>query len=119
MTLDTRNATMPMFLRRTLVPVSVAGLAGVLLTFVLGFEVPNTALAVLSAAMVLAAPFAVLLHLMVTTSLSPEEKRAWWNDFGSPEIWSAMSEYLSSGDLTAAAQRRALDAEERRVVRKT
>jgi hypothetical protein len=30
-----------------------------------------------------------------------------------------MSEYLSSGDLTAAAQRRALDAEERRVVRKT
>ncbi len=119
MTLDTRNASMPMFLRRTLVPVSVAGLAGVLLTFVLGFEEPNTALAVLSAAMVLAAPIAVLLHLALTASLSPAEKRVWWNDFASAEIWSAMSEYLSSGDLIAAAQRRALDAEERRVVRKT
>src|SRR5262245_24433691 len=107
MTRENRAAQMPVGLRRALVPLSLVGMCGVLLTFWLGFEEPDVWLATLSAAMVLAAPLAVVLHLTFTRTLSPADRRVWWNDLASGEVWSALSEYLSSPNLTASAQRRA------------
>ena len=107
---ENRTAQMPVGLKRTLVALSLVGMSGVLLTFWFGFEEPNVWLAALSATMVMAAPIAVVLHLAFTRTLSPSERRAWWNDLASGEVWSALSEYLSSANLSASAQRRAVDA---------
>ena len=110
MTLENRTAQIPVGLRRTLVPLSLVGMSGVLLTFWFGFEEPNVWLAALSAAMLMAAPLAVVLHLACTRTLSPAERRVWWHDLASGEVWSALSEYLSSANLSASAQRRAIAA---------
>ena len=107
---ENRTAQIPVGLRRALVPLSLVGMCGVLLTFWFGFEEPNVWLAALSATMVMAAPLAVLLHLTFTRTLSPGDRRVWWNELASGEVWSALSEYLSSANLSASAQRRAMAA---------
>ena len=109
MTRENRAAQIPVGLRRALVPLSLVGMAGALLTFWFGFEEPNVWLT-LSAAMVMAAPLAVVLHLTFSRTLSPGDRRVWWNELASGEVWSALSEYLSSANLRASAQRRAMDA---------
>jgi len=114
MTLENRTAQVPAVVRRTILSLSVVGLSGVFLTFWFGFEEPNVWLATLSAAMLIAAPLAVILHLTFTRTLSPEERRIWWNDFTGADVWSALSEYLSSADLSATAQRRAAETAARR-----
>jgi hypothetical protein len=106
---------MPAGLRRTVPPLSIVGLSGVFLTFWFGFEEPNVWLAVLSVAMLLTAPLAAILHLTFTRTLSAADRRIWWNDFTGADMWSALSEYLSSTDLSATAQRRAADAAARRL----
>jgi hypothetical protein len=114
MTVATPHAQIPRGVRYALIPLGVIGLAGLLLTFWLGFEESNSWLLWLSAPLVLAAPLAVVLHLAWTRSLPAEKKRVWWNEFASAEIWSALSEYLSSSDLSAGAERRAREAQMRR-----
>jgi len=51
-----------------------------------------------------------VVHLWITRTLTAESKRVWWNEFGSAQVWSALSEYLSSSDLAAGAARRALES---------
>ena len=93
---------------------TVAGIAGFVMTAMLGFEEPNTSMLLVSGAMTLAAPIAALVHLSVTRGLTHDEKRTWLNEFGSAEVWSALSEYLSSTNLSESAKRRAQDALARR-----
>ena len=100
MTVPSSHAQMPRGVRYALMPLGVIGLAGLLLW--------------LSAPLVLAAPLAVLFHLACTRTLSAEKKRVWWNELASAEMWSALSEYLSSPDLSAGAERRAMEAQMRR-----
>ena len=114
MTEESRTTQMPVRVRRMILALSMLGLCGVFLTFWFGFEEPNVWLAGVSAAMLIAAPLAVILHLTFTRTLSPEDRRIWWNDFTGADVWSALSEYLSSADLSATAQRRAADAAARR-----
>ena len=114
MTVPSSHAQMPRGVRYALMPLGVIGLAGLLLTFWLGFEESNSVLLWLSAPLVLAAPLAVLLHLACTRTLSAEKKRVWWNELAGAEMWSALSEYLSSADLSAGAERRAMEAQMRR-----
>jgi hypothetical protein len=113
------HAQIPRGVRRGLTALSVVGLAGLLLTFWFGFEEPNSSLLWPSVAMLLAGPMAALVHLTSTRTLTAERKRVWWKEFGSAEIWSAFSEYLSSPDLGASADRRATQAERRRGLRRT
>ena len=91
-----------------LVVLTVVGIAGLVLTTMLAFEEPNMSLLLVSGAMMLAAPIAPLLHLGVTHGLTHDEKRIWLKEFGSQKGWSALSEYLSSPNLSESAKRRAL-----------
>jgi hypothetical protein len=93
---------------------SVLGLAGLVLTLVLGFETPNTALLATSGALTFAAPLAVLWHLAATRTLTTAEKRMWIRELTGAEAWSAISEYMTSPDLRASSRRRAEEAAARR-----
>jgi hypothetical protein len=93
---------------------TVVGIAGFFVTAMLGFEEPNTPMLLVSGAMTLAAPITALMHLSITRWLTHDEKRIWLKEFGSAEIWSALSEYLSSTNLSESANRRAQDALARR-----
>jgi hypothetical protein len=95
---------------------SLLGCAGLVLTVVLGFETPNTALLFTSLPLSFALPLAVLWHFAATDTLTTAEKRMWIRDFTSAGAASAMSEYLKSPDLSASARRRAEDAAVRRTV---
>jgi hypothetical protein len=96
---------------------TVLGFVGLVLTVILGFESPNTALLVTSAALTFAIPFALLWHLARTHTLTTAEKRMWMRDFISADAGSAMWEYMTSPDLRESARRRAEDAATRRTVK--
>jgi hypothetical protein len=100
--------------RGILAVLTVVGIVGFFVTTMLGFEEPNTPMLFVSGAMTLAAPIAALVHLSVTRGLTYDEKRIWLKEFGSAEVWSALSEYLSSTNLSESAKRRAQDALTRR-----
>jgi len=76
---------------------TVIGIVGFMVTMVLGFEEPHTLMLLVAGAMTLAAPITVLVHLRVTRTLTPEEKRIWLKEFRSAEVWSALSEYFVVG----------------------
>ena len=94
---------------------SVLGLAGLLLTLALGFETPNTVLLFVSGPLTFAAPLAALWHLVATRTLTSAEKRVWVRELTGADVFSALSEYMRSPDLSASAQRRAADAAARRL----
>jgi hypothetical protein len=106
--------TVPRGIVGILAVLTVAGIAGFVVTAILGFEEPNTPMLFASGAMMLAAPVVALMHLSVTRGLSHDEKRIWMKEFGSAEVWSALSEYLSSSNLSESAERRARHALARR-----
>jgi hypothetical protein len=84
-----------------------------LLTLLVGFEEPNAILLWTCSAMALAAPAVVVIHLACTETLAVDKKRAWWTSFGGANVFSALSEYLSTPDLAASAERRAIEREQR------
>jgi hypothetical protein len=96
-----------------LVVLTVAGIAGIVVTTMLGFEEPDTPMLLVSGAMMLAAPIGALLHLSVTRGITHDEKRIWLKEFRSARIGSALAEYLSSANLSESARRRAQDASKR------
>jgi hypothetical protein len=98
-------------------PLSLLGLAGLVLTLFLGFETPNTVLLATSGALTFAVPLAVLWHFVATRTLTTAEKRMWIREFTGAEVWSAISEYMTSPDLGTSARRRAADAAARRAVK--
>ena|SRR2546428_6070860 len=110
--------TVPRWITGISEALSLLGLAGLVLTLVLGFETPNTALLATSGPLTFAAPLAVLWHVAATRTLTAAEKRMWIRELTSAEAWSAISEYMTSPDLRASAQRRAEDAAGRRNVKK-
>jgi hypothetical protein len=97
----------PRGLTGVLAVMTLAGIAGFVVTAMLGFEEANTSLLWLSGALALAAPIAALMHLIITRKLTHDEKRIWLREFGGAELWSALSEYLSSTNLSESANRRA------------
>ena len=111
------SPTVPRWISALFVALSLLGLVAILLTVILGFETPNTALLAVSAALIFAAPLAVVWHFAVTRTLTPAEKRIWINALTGADVFSALSEYMRSTDLRASAQRRAADAAARRAAR--
>jgi hypothetical protein len=104
-------ATVPRWVTAISGALSLLGLAGLVLTFVLGFETPNTALLAMSGALAFAAPLAVLCHFAATRTLTTTEKRMWIRELTGAGAWSAISEYMTSADLRASARRRAEEAD--------
>jgi hypothetical protein len=86
---------------------SLLGLVGLALTVALGFETPNTVLLVTSGALIFATPLTLLWHFAATRTLTTSEKRVWIREFTGAEMWSAMSEYMTSPDLRESVRRRA------------
>jgi hypothetical protein len=85
-------------LRGLVVSLLVLGFAGLILTTVLAFEEPNTALLLLSTCLLIVPPAAVFAHLFITRELTPAQRRAWFRRLtGRRALW-AFGEYLSGLD---------------------
>ena len=113
------HARLPWIVTHVVTACSVLGFAGLLLTILLGFEEPNRLLLWISCGLAVAAPIAVLIHLTCTPALTAERKRVWWKAFASGDVFSALSEYLSSPDLGGSADRRAIVSQRRSRLTKT
>jgi hypothetical protein len=112
-----RPPTVPRWVPAISGPLSLLGLAGLVLTGVLGFETPNPALLATSGALTFAAPLAVLWHFAARRALTTAEKRMWIRELTGAEAWSAISECMTSPDLSATARRRTEDAAAKRGVK--
>src|ERR1700732_4341615 len=109
--------TVPHWVTAISVGLGLFGLAGLVLTCVLGFETPNAVLLATSGALTVGAPLAVLWHFAATRTLTTAEKRMWMGAFTGAEAWSALSEYMTSPDLKVSARRRAEHAAVRRAAK--
>src|SRR5688572_32063362 len=90
---------------RVLPAVALFGMVVLALTLVLGFEQPNTALFLLSALLVLAAPSGVLLHLAFNAGLTREEKRTWARALASVHSARALTAYVDGNDRRGTLSR--------------
>ena len=81
---------------------SLLGFVSLVLTLAFGFESPNTALLNLSA-LTFAAPLSALWHLVTTRTLTTAEKRVRATELTGADALRALSEYMKSSDLSAAA----------------
>jgi hypothetical protein len=102
-----RQPTVPRWVAGIFWALSLLGLAGLVLTCLLGFETPNTALLATSVTLMLTALLVVLWHLAETRTLTTEEKRLWIRELTGAASFAALSEYLTSPDLSVSARRRA------------
>lgn len=85
-------------LLRASMVVSVFGIAGLVVTLLIGFETPHNGLLWFSAICLLAPPVGVFIHLTATHDLSRSQKRAWLQALiGKRAPW-AFAEYLCSSD---------------------
>ena len=106
--------TVPRGIRSILAVLTIVGIVGLFVTTMLSFEEPNTPMLFLPGALALAVPITVLVHLGLARGLTDDEKRIWLKEFRSAQVWSALSEYLSSTNLSESAKLRALNALARR-----
>ena len=88
-----------------------------MLTLLLGFETPNTALLLISVALTSATPLTLRWHVTATHTLATDEKRLWMRELSGAEVWSAMSEYMITLNLRESGRRRADNAAHRRAVK--
>ena len=92
-------------LRLTVTVLFVCGIAGLILTALLGFEAPNDTLIGASAGLLCGAVLTVFVHLGVTRTLTRAQKRIWFRHLtGRKAAW-AWSDYVASDDLGATALR--------------
>jgi hypothetical protein len=101
-------------IRGILAVLTMLGIVGLTGVTMLSFEELNTSTLFVSGVLVLIGPIAALMHLSLTHGLTADEKRMWFKEFRSAQVWSALSEYLSSPNLSESAKRRAQDALARR-----
>jgi hypothetical protein len=112
--LKSAEPTIARAIRDVLAVLTLAGIAGLVMALAISFEEANTPMVILSGAMILSAPATALLHVCVTRGLTRNEKQFWLKEFRGPEVWSTLSEYLSSPNLSESARRRAQEAVARR-----
>jgi hypothetical protein len=92
-------------LRMAVVGLLLLGLAGTVLTALLGFESPNRTLLYVSSALLLAPLLVTLAHVGLTRAMTTEQRRLWLRYFtGRRALW-AFGEYLNCTDPGAAADR--------------
>lgn len=106
--MSTSNPTTDsMSVLRSLVAVLfVSAIASVIVTALFGFEAPKDTLLLLTAGLLCAAVMAVFGHLAFTRALTLWQKRTWLRGLtGRKAAWAAWGEYLTCGDLRAAAGR--------------
>ena len=83
----------------------VSGIASLALTATFAFEEPNNPLLLLSAGLLVTPLVAVFAHLTATSELNRSQKRIWLRQLTGRRAPSAWAEYLTCGDLRAAASR--------------
>lgn len=81
--------------------VSVAGMIGVALAVILGFEEADRSLLIASALCMFAAPVAVSLHFAFSKQLTPAQRRAWLRAFTGRHGLEAVSAYLAASSRRA------------------
>jgi hypothetical protein len=90
---------------RALPLLSTLGLAGLVVTVLVGFEEPDDTLLHLSSVAVVLPVLAAFVHLGLTRELTGDEKRAWLRELtGRRAVW-AWSSYLTCADRREAAER--------------
>ena len=87
---------------RTSWAVTVFGLVLLLLALLLGFEEPVQALVAVGTPMIFVPLLLVGGHLMLTSGLTSDEKRAWLRELASWEAGEAFASYLQSTDRRTA-----------------
>ena len=92
-----------------LAAVSAAGIVGLAVTAVVGFEEPNNALSLTSFVLMLVAPVATS-YTWRRRELTSRERRIWIRQFAGPRAPRAFSAYLTSHDRSATAERLAAEA---------
>jgi hypothetical protein len=115
--MSSASPALPRWLATVSGALTLLGLVGLILTLAIGFETPNTVLLLVSGPLTFAAPLAALWHLFATHTLTAAEKRVWAKELTGADAFSAMSEYMTSSDLSASAQRRSAHAAARREAR--
>jgi hypothetical protein len=106
----------PSFVNRVFVALAVLSVVGMVVltvTAIAGFEEPNTTLLLTSVALVIAAPAAMLVHLIGTKELTGRQKRIWIRELASSRAARAFSAYLTADDRSAAAERLGAEASTR------
>jgi hypothetical protein len=92
-------------LRPAVVGLTLVGLAGLVVTTLLGFESPNRALLYLSSVLVLAPVLFTFAHLALTRVLTSRQRRIWFRHLtGRRAMW-AFGDYLNCADPGATADR--------------
>ena len=109
-----RPRAVPRWVAATAAAPGLLGLAGLVVTVVLGFETPNMVLFATSGALTCAALLAVLWHFAATRTLTAAERI---REFTGAEAFLAIAEYMTSPDLGASARRRSENAAARRAVK--
>jgi hydrogenase-4 membrane subunit HyfE len=84
---------------------SIFGCSVAAFTALVGFEEADDTLLLASAVLILAAPLALLVHLVLTKQLTRDDKRLWTRAFTSSGFASAFCMYLSSTNLDADTHR--------------
>ena len=107
---STKQATHTNAILGAFTVLSVAGLAGLIITPLAGFEEPASGLLLVSSVLTLAAPIATLVHLSVTKELTRHEKGIWMRQLTGPRAPRVFSMYLTSRDRSAVAERFAAEA---------
>lgn len=90
---------------RVLAYSSLLGLAGIVVTVVLGFEEPDSTLLALSGLALVLPVLGAFTHLAVTRELASDEKRAWLRELTGSQALSAWSTYLTCRDRREAAKK--------------
>jgi hypothetical protein len=83
---------------------SLLGLALLVANIMLSFEEPHWAMLTVATLLVIAAPLGILIHLAVTSELTPADKRMWLSALGGRRAPSLFAAYFKASDRARATQ---------------
>jgi hypothetical protein len=81
---------------------SLLGLALLVANIALSFEEPHWAMLTVAALLLVAAPLGILLHMAITSEMTPAEKRMWLSALAGPKGPSLFAAYFSATDRARA-----------------
>jgi hypothetical protein len=89
---------------RCLPSVSLLGVALLVANIALSFEEPHWPMLTVAALLLLAAPLGILIHMAITSEMTPAEKRMWLSALAGRQGPSLFAAYFSGTDRARATQ---------------